>query len=156
MNEVLERIRTTADYQFGKGTGHALFPNGVNVEFSKNTGRIRYIYLKTKRLATLRPTDGFLSLSITGAKRLLENAKRLGYIVVVQNTISKFIAEGGDAFAIHVVKADDEIRAKDEVIIVDENRKLLGVGRAVLGGAEMLAFKKGIAVKVRHGASKER
>lgn len=55
----------------------------------------------------------------------------------------------------HIVKADDEIRAKDEVIVLDNNRRVLAVGRAVLSGAEMRAFKRGVAVKVRRGSLDE-
>jgi len=58
-------------------------------------------------------------------------------------------------FAAHVAKADDSIHAKDEVIVVDENGKVLAVGRALLSGSEMKAFKTGVAVKVRHGCAKE-
>jgi 7-cyano-7-deazaguanine tRNA-ribosyltransferase len=58
-------------------------------------------------------------------------------------------------FAAHVVKADDAIRAKDEVIVVDEDNRVLAVGRALLSSAEMKAFKTGVAVKVRHGCAKE-
>jgi uncharacterized protein with predicted RNA binding PUA domain len=46
---------------------------------------------------------------------------------------------------------DPEVRAKDEVIAVDEDGRVLAVGRTVLSSAEMLAFKTGVAVKVRHG-----
>ncbi len=45
----------------------------------------------------------------------------------------------------------DGVRAKDEVIVVDEGGRVVGVGRAVLSGSEMRAFKTGVAVKVRHG-----
>ena len=69
----------------------------------------------------------------------------------MQNDVSKFIAEGGDVFAVHVVKVDDEIRAKDEVIVKDEAGNVLAVGRALLSSVEMTAFKTGVAVKVRHG-----
>ncbi|HYA77187.1 MAG TPA: PUA domain-containing protein, partial [Verrucomicrobiae bacterium] len=62
------------------------------------------------------------------------------------------IADGGDVFAVHVVKVDSEIRAGDEVIAVDEAGNVLGVGKAVLSSVEMTAFKSGEAVKVRHGA----
>jgi predicted RNA-binding protein (TIGR00451 family) len=58
------------------------------------------------------------------------------------------------AFAAHIVKADPEIHAKDEVIVVNENREVLAVGRAALSASEMLAFKTGVAVKVRHGCEK--
>jgi len=73
----------------------------------------------------------------------------------VQKAVSEFIADGGDVFAVHVVKADEEVRAKDEVIVVDEDNRVLAVGRALLSSVEMTAFKTGVAVKVRHGCAKE-
>jgi len=144
-----------ADYQFGKGVGAKLFPENVEIAYSKRTGRIRYIYLNGKRLATLRPTDGLFSLSIKGAKRIAENAGSAKCFVTVQNNVSRFIAEGGDVFAVHIVKADDEIRSKDEVIVVDEGGRVLAVGRSVLSSEEIKSFKVGVAVKVRHGCKED-
>jgi len=155
LEDTLIRIRSAADYQFGKGIGAKLFPENVEIAYSKRTGRIRYVYLNGKRLATLRPTDGLFSLSVTGAKRIAENAVFVKCFVTVQNDVSEFIADGGDVFAVHVVKADQEIRAKDEVIVVDEGDKVLAVGRAVLSGEEMKVFKIGVAVKVRRGCKEE-
>ncbi|MEM3725666.1 MAG: PUA domain-containing protein [Candidatus Bathyarchaeia archaeon] len=155
MENPLRRIRSVADYQFGKGVGAKLFPDSVEIEFSKRTGRIRYVYLDGKRLATMRPTDGLFSLSITGAKRIVENACDAKCFVTVQRDVSKFIAEGGDVFAAHVVRADCEIRPKDEVIVLDEDGNVLAVGRAVLSGEEMKAFRCGVAVKVRRGCAEE-
>jgi len=151
----IRRIRSVADYQFGKGVGIRLFPENIKVEYSKRTGRIRYVYLDSRRLATLRPTDGLFSLSIAGAKRIVKNADSARCLVTVQNDVSRFVAEGGDVFAVHVVKADGEIRSKDEVIVVDDSGKVLAVGRAVLSGEEMKAFKTGVAVKVRRGCVEE-
>jgi uncharacterized protein with predicted RNA binding PUA domain len=147
----LGRIRSIADYQFGKNVGEKLFPPNVTFEFSKRTGRIRFVNLDGERLATLRPTDGLFSLSIKAAKNLVENIPEAKGIVVLKNDVSKYIAAGGDVFAVHVVKVDDDVRAKDEVIIVDEDRQLLAVGRATLSAPEIRAFKTGVAVKVRHG-----
>ena len=144
-----------ADYQFGKGVGAELFPEDVEIIYSKRTGRIRYVYLDAKRLATLRPTDGLLSLSLAGAKRIVEKTSSAKCFVTVQSDVLKFIADGGDVFAVHIVKADDEIRPKDEIIVVDESGKILAVGKAVLSGEEMKVFKTGVAVKVRHGCSEE-
>ncbi|MEM3578148.1 MAG: PUA domain-containing protein [Candidatus Bathyarchaeia archaeon] len=155
MKEDLKRIRSVADYQFGKGVGAELFPENVEVAYSKRTGRIRYVYLGGKRLATLRPTDGLFSLSIAGAKRIIEGACQAKCLVFVRDDVSSFIADGGDVFAAHVVKADDAIRPKDEVIILDERGNVLAVGKAVLSGAEMRAFKCGVAVKVRRGCLEE-
>jgi predicted RNA-binding protein (TIGR00451 family) len=151
----LRRIRSVADYQFGKGVGVKLFPDSVKIEYSKRTGRIRYVYLNGKRLVTMRPTDGLFSLSIAGAKRIVENACDAKCFVTVRKDVSKFIAEGGDVFAVHVVDADGEIRPKDEVIVLDEDGNVLAVGRAVLSGEEMKVFRCGVAVKVRRGCMEE-
>ena len=151
----MKRIRSTADYQFGKGVGIKLFPENVEILYSQTTGRIRYVNLNGERLATLRPTDGLLSLSITAAKCIVENADFAQCFVTVRNDVSKFVADGSDVFAAHIVKADDVIHAKDEVIVVDEAGKVLAVGRVLLSGSEMKAFKTGVAVKVRHGSGNE-
>ena len=153
MSDSLRRIRSVADYQFGRGIGERLFPENVEIQYSKATGRIRYVNLNGERLATLRPTDGLLSLSTTAAKVLALNAGSAQCFVTVRNDVSKFVAEGGDVFAAHVVKADGDIHAKDEVIVVDENGGVLAVGRASLSASEMAAFKTGVAVKVRHGSN---
>jgi len=155
LKDALRRIRSVADYQFGKGVGVKLFPENVEIVRSKRTGRIRYVYLIGRRLATLRPTDGLFSLSIAGAKRIVEDVSSARCLVIVQDDVSKFIAEGGDVFAKHVVKADSSIRPKDEVIVVDESNSVLAVGRAVLSGGEMEVFQKGVAVKVRRGCLEE-
>ena len=155
MEDELRRIRSVADYQFGKGVGTELFPEQVEIVRSKRTGRIRYVYLGGKRLATMRPTDGLFSLSILGAKRIVKNASSARCLVTIQNDVSKFIAEGGDVFAKHIVKADSDIRPKDEVVVVDENGEVLAVGRAILSGEEMEAFTRGVAVKVRRGRMEE-
>ena len=155
LEDALRRVRSVADYQFGKGVGAELFPDGIEIVYSKRTGRIRYVYLDGKRLVTLRPTDGLFSLSIAGAKRIVENASSARCIVTVRSDVARFIAEGGDVFAVHVIKADNDIRPKDEVIVVDEEGKILAVGRAVLSGDDMKAFKSGVAVKVRRGRMEE-
>lgn len=151
----LRKIRGIADYQLGKGVGASLFPDRVEISYSRNTGRIRYVYLDGKRLATLRPTDGLLSLSILGAKRIAENARFATCFVRVRDDVAEPIVEGGDVFAVHVVEVDDDIRAKDEIIVVDSKNRVLAVGRAVLSSHEMKAFKRGVAVKTRRGNTEE-
>jgi uncharacterized protein with predicted RNA binding PUA domain len=148
----LSKVRAIADYQFGKGEGAKLFPENVEIQHSPRTGRIRYINLGGKRLATLRPTDGLLSLSIKAAQEMAKQNPLPKCFVTVQNDVSQYIKAGGDVFAVHVVKVDEEVCAKDEVIAVDEEGQVLAIGRAVLSGEEMQAFKTGVAIKVRHGS----
>ena len=151
MENNLGKVRSIADYQFGKGVGAQLFPGNIEIQYSPRTGRIRYITLNRERLATLRPTDGLLSLSLKAAEFIANNTPFAKCFVTVQNGVSKYIAEGGDVFAVHVVKVDEEVGDKDEVIAVDENGQVLAVGRATLSSREMKAFKTGVAVKTRHG-----
>jgi predicted RNA-binding protein (TIGR00451 family) len=72
-------------------------------------------------------------------------------IVVVDSSVAEAIVAGGDVFAKHVVYADQNLRPGEEVIVTDRDRKLLGVGSAVLAGHEMTAFKRGVAVNLRRG-----
>jgi len=153
--EDLWKIRCVADYQFGNGVGNILFPDNVDIVYSKRTGRVRHVYLDGKRLVTLRPRDGFFSLTVFGAKRIVEEVKPLRYWVKVQDDVSDFVAEGKSVFAKHVVDADEEIRPMEEVIVTNDKGEVLAVGKAVLTGKEMKAFKKGVAVKVRRGVAEE-
>ncbi len=154
MESPLRRIRAIADYQYGRGVGEKLFPDNIEIEYSHSTGRIRYINLNGERIATLRPTDGLLSLSVTAARNLRQKAPDASCYVTVRQDVSKFVAEGGDVFAAHVIKADQDIHPKDEVLVLDEKGEVIAVGRAFLSASEMQAFKTGVAVKVRHGREK--
>jgi uncharacterized protein with predicted RNA binding PUA domain len=148
MNAHLKRVRTIADYQFGKGAGDILFPDNVEFQMS-TTGKVRQILLDNDRLATVRAHDGMLTLGITGAKKLHELIGFPGHRVVVNSDSAHFVAKGKSAFAKHVVAADPEIRAGEEVLVVDENDNLLATGKTTLCTIEMLAFKKGMAVEIR-------
>lgn len=151
----LHKIRAIADYQLGRGAGSALFPDDVVLSYSRRTGRIRHVYLNGTLLATLRPTDGLFSLTVEGARRLL-HAKPARLWVRVQDDVADFIAQGRSVFAKHVVDCDEAIRPEEEVVVMDSHRMVLAVGRAVLTGKEMKAFSRGVAVRVRRGAARER
>jgi 7-cyano-7-deazaguanine tRNA-ribosyltransferase len=154
-SNALQKIRSIANYQFGREVGRKLFPNEVRIVYSKRTGRIRHIYLGEKMLATLRPTDGLFSLTITGAKRIIEHVKPQRSWVRIQEEAEPFVAKGKSVFAKHVIDADEEIRPQEEVIVVTRKGETLAVGRAVLSGKEMKTFRRGAAVRVRKGAAEE-
>jgi uncharacterized protein with predicted RNA binding PUA domain len=147
---MLARVRTIADYQFGNGAGNALFPEGCEFQLSQ-TGRVRQILLNGVRIATVRASNGRLTLSYAGAARFREAIPPPGYRVSIDPSVSEFIVKGKTAFAKHVIAADPEIRAGDEVLVVTGDDELLATGMALLSGAEMLAFNYGPAVKVRQG-----
>ena len=128
----------------------------MKIDYSKNTGKIRYIYLNEELLATLRPTTGIFVLTVAGAKRIVNQVNPLRLWVKLEDFAEPFVAKGRSAFAKHVIDADPEIRPNEEVIVISQKNEVLAVGRAVLSGPEMLALKKGIAVKVRHGTVSEK
>jgi len=153
---LVELVKMRANYQFGPGAGECLASRGVKVEVSKRTGKPRYVYdYSGKLLATIRWNDGFLALTLEGARLLKECLKPPRLRVVVKNEVRDFIKRGRSVFAKHVVGVDPEIRCGDEVIVVDEEDNLLAVGRAALSSYEMLAFNSGVAVKVRRGVESE-
>jgi len=150
-SELLKQVRTIADYQFGRGAGSTLFTGDVDFVFS-STGRIRQILDKGERIATIRAKDGFLTISVKGAKRLHSFFEYPKLRVVLMDDAVSFVTEGKNAFARHVSFVDTDIRAYDEVILVDKNDTLLGTGKAVLCACEMISFNRGVAVDVRAGA----
>jgi len=153
--DALQKIRSVADYQFGRDAGKKLFPDDVRIVYSKNTGKIRHIHLKEELLATLRPTTGLFVLTLAGAKRLVREVKPLRYWVKIQDDAEPFVSKGRSAFAKHVIDADDEIRPQDEVLVINRENEVLAVGRALLSGKEMKEFSRGMAVRVRRGVAEK-
>ncbi len=153
-DRMLRTVRVIADYQFGRGAGRILFPDTCKFVLSPTTGRIRQVKDGGVRIATLKADSGWFTLSIEGARRLHEAFEYPKLRVVVLKDVAEFIAQGKSVFAKHVVDVDPNIRANDEVIVVDEGDRLLATGRAVLSAKEMLEFSRGVAVSVRQGIKK--
>ncbi len=151
----LLKIRGIANYQFGQDSADALFSKGMRIACSRRTGRIRHIYKGGKLIATLRPKDGYLALTTLGARLILAKTKKPPNLVVARDDVAEFIKAGGDVFAKHVMHADESLRPAEEVIVTDEQGRLLGVGKAVLSGRDMSFFKRGVAVRVRKGTETE-
>jgi PUA domain protein len=73
------------------------------------------------------------------------------HVVVVDMGAVKFMASGADVMSPGVVEADIQISEGDTVIVVDENhRKPLAMGKALISGEEMVKNDKGKAVKTLH------
>jgi predicted RNA-binding protein (TIGR00451 family) len=146
----LRRIRVVANYQFGRRASRA-FPRTILITRSPNTHRIRHIFQDGKLLATYRPNDGLLALSIAGGQALLGIFKPPRLRVRVVSGVEDFIKKGGNVFCKHVEDVDPALRPAEEVLVVDGKDRLLAVGRSFFNAEEMLSFKVGVGVKVRHG-----
>ncbi len=146
-------LRVVADYQFGRGAGDALLPEGEDRDVTHtSSGRPRQIHVEEGRIGTYA-TDGRFRLGLAGGRRLQEALD--GYRVVVGDESEPFVREGRNVFAKFVSDVDDAIRPRDEVIVAHENGSLLAVGRAELSGAGMEEFETGVAVSVRDGMPEE-
>ncbi len=155
MRYELETIRLIADFQFGAGVGAILFPDSVVFELSSRTGWVRRVYHNGRLLATLRPSDGMLALTLEGARRLRLALPADRLRVRVADEAVEFIKKGSDVFSKHVVQRDPQIVPREEVIVEDSRGELIAVGRAVISGLEMGMLKRGVAVKVRQGILEE-
>lgn len=151
MTADIEDLRTVARYQFGPGGSEALFPSDEPLEITRtSSGRPRQIHADCGRIATYE-RDGRFRLGIEGGRRLNEGLPDGSYRVVVGDESEPFVRDGRNAFAKFVQRADAAIRPRDEVLVVHDDGRLLGVGRAELGGEGMLGFVTGMAVKMREG-----
>nr|WP_321496921.1 archaeosine synthase subunit alpha [uncultured Methanolobus sp.] len=130
-------MKAVADYQFGKGCGDILVPQGSTVKgpFPKHQ-----IFVGKKQLITLIPQYGTLAITIEGAKALIEQGR---YTAKIDDFVPR-----GSLLAPGVIDADPLIRPGDEVIISGE--KAIAVGRANMNGDEMKRSNRGVAVDLRH------
>ena len=150
----VRKLKAIADYQFGWGAGEALFKGFINVEKSKKTGKIRHIYDGKTLIVNMRASDSYLVLSKEGARRLHGACEYPKNRVVVNRDSEPFALDGKSIFSKFVVECDENIRANDEVLIVNEDDKLLAFGKSLLSAVEIEDFQTGQAIKTRKGFKK--
>ena len=152
---ILRKIKAICDYQFGPDITDILFDKEkIKVEFSKNTGKIKHVYLEDNLLLNFRPTNGFFTLSLFAAQKIINNIPKPKLRVIVLNEISEFIKQGRNVFCKHVIDIDINLRALDEVIVVNQMDELLAIGKLRISVPYVKNFKKGVAVMVRKGINK--
>ena len=145
------KISYIADYQFGEGSGKALFSDDVTIVKSRKTGKIRHVYEDETLIATLRASDSVFVLDREGARRLHSHRKYPKNRVVVNEDAEPFAKEGKSIFAKFVIDCDIEIRSNEEVLIVNEKDELIAFGKSILCSHEIMDFNTGQAVKTRKG-----
>lgn len=152
------QLKAISDYQFGKDITDILFDDitQITIERSQNTNKIRYIYYNNQLLLTLRPTNGFFTFTLFSASKLVNNTSSPKLRVIVLTDISEFIKKGRNVFCKHVVDIDDTLRPLDEVIVVNQNDELLGVGKLKVPVCNVKSFSNGIAVNIRKGVHKSK
>ncbi len=140
-NQLENTLRATADYMFGMGAGEALVPDGARVG-GKVYGSI-ISRVDKQQTCFYSGENGSISLTLEGGRRLAPIGQ---YWVRFDGDY----IEGSSIFAVAVDSADRLIRPGDEVIVLNRDGEIIGVGRSEMSGQEMCDFSNGLAVRVRH------
>jgi len=153
----LDRIRIASVLRMQFGREASCIIEGAELSFvkSKNTGRIRNVMINGVHALSIRATDGYFSLTDEGARLLHSALPYPGYRVKVEADAVPFIKKGSNAFSKFVLDTDPSLRPGDEALIVDPSDALVGHGRCMMNRWEMLAFKRGVAVKTRSRGDQE-
>ncbi len=77
--------------------------------------------------------------------------KQLKYTAIIDEEAEPFVRDGKTIFSKFVVDLDDDIRAEDEIFIVNEEWEPVAIGKAIVGAKEIREFKKGAAARNRWG-----
>ncbi len=154
----LRQVKAISDYQFGRKITDILFDEIDHVKLvrSPNTNKIRYVYYKNNLLLSLRPTNGFFTLTLYSAKKVINNTNPPKLRVIVLNEISEFIKKGRNVFCKHIIDIDENLRPFDEVIVVNQYDELLGIGKLKIPVSYAKSFSRGIAVNIRKGINKSK
>jgi len=143
------RCRAVLDMQFGRGAGDILDGRKVEIVTSERTGKIRNVILDGVHALSMRAHDGRFSLRLEGGRLLMKALAPPKMRVMTDDEPAEFAAKGNNVFAKFVLECDPEIRPGDDVLVINTKGELAAVGRALMNQEEMLAFKRGIAVKVK-------
>ena len=146
----LRKLRALMIYQWGNNAGDVANIDSLQVVFSRSTGKIRHVTLNNDIIFTVVPTTGLLTPTFKGGEILLRHSIDERFIVTMEKDAGEFVAKGKSALAKFVKNVSSKLKAGEEVLVVDEEHQLLGTGRALLSGSEMLAFDRGVAVIIRH------
>ncbi|MFW9983032.1 MAG: tRNA guanosine(15) transglycosylase TgtA [Candidatus Thorarchaeota archaeon] len=144
------KLKAVLTYQWGPEVASLADIEGLTIDISRSTGKIRHVKLGKEIILTLVPTNGLFTATYKGGQLLLDNGLNPKYIVRIDDEVREFVADGKSALAKFIVDASPNLRAGEEVFVVDSLDTLLGVGRALLNGSEMIAFQRGVAVNIRH------
>ena len=145
----LLRCKAVLDMQFGRGAGDMLDLGKVEIAKSPRTGKIRTVMIDGVHVLSMRASDGRFSLRLEGARLMMRILPEPSMRVKIQDEPAEFAAKGNNVFAKFVLDCDPEVRPGDDVLVVNTKGELAAVGRALMNREEMLAFKRGMAVRVK-------
>jgi archaeosine-15-forming tRNA-guanine transglycosylase len=158
-------------FNIDHATAHEL---SSNLTFNVNKyGRIKNVLSSSgKHLSSFRLGDGGLSLNNAGALEIFSRRRRPlptqfcvtdinpysgeGLAIIVVNSDAEpFVRKGRNVFHGFTIACDPWLRPGEACLICNESGDLIGHGVSQCTANEVLAMKKGVAVKTRDGIKLE-
>ena len=137
------------NYLYGEDIDELFEKRKIRYELSNNTNRLRFIYVDDKLFATIR-SNGTYALTIHAANILINYSDYMRNCVMIKNDVEQFIKVGGSVFNKHIIDAGKNVLPDSEAIIINKNKKVIGVGKALTSNDIMKKSDIGAAIKVRH------
>lgn len=130
-------LRSIARYQFNTKKADKLIPDN-----SQTRGRFNTMILSDKvQLATLHFETGLYTLNLPSGEILKEEK--------INRVFINFDLQSNTLFTPGIEDADSNIIPNDEVVIIKDDT-VVGVGKSMMNGEELVKSDKGIGVKIRH------
>jgi phosphoadenosine phosphosulfate reductase len=149
----ISRIRKLIDGQFGKGAGLAAIPDGRIVLLNKapDIDRMDEIILDGEVVGAVRFTlmggERFLPRPIS-AVRIAPLVKK-SWVKIDPVAAEAVRTKKASTLAVGVLECDPEIEPGNEILVLDQEGAAVSVGVAKMSSLEMMAHKRGTAVKTR-------
>ena len=148
-----ELIRKLIDLQFGKSLGRKVIPEDKIVLLNKTSyiDRMDEIIFDGKIMGYIRFSP--LNMKWEFVPKL--PIARLLWVyhckkwVKIDNVAAQAVIEGRNLLAPGIIDCDDEILEGNQVVVVNEQNEVIGVGVAKINGKDMKKRSRGLAVKIR-------
>ncbi len=136
-NHKIHDLRSIARYQFNTKHADNLIPDNTRTHGRFNTR----ILSDNEQLASLHFETGLYTLNLPGGE-ILKDEK-------INRVFINFDLKTSTLFTPGIDDADKNIIPNDEVVIVKDD-EVVGVGKSMMNGEELVKADKGIGVKIRH------
>lgn len=142
--KVLRLLWARLAFQFAPEVADYMLKGKIEVSTGSG-GRVRHVWKNGEPYLTLRPNDGYFSLSLRAGEDLRKAVGPPRFRVVVRRG-AKVV---GSVFPSQVAGGDHGLRPGDEAIVVDEDDRLVAVGRVRIPLWFIKGLDRGEVVRLR-------
>jgi archaeosine synthase len=135
------------DYQFGSDSGKKIIVNSLKPIKPKPNSQIDLLDFKTgDRLGVFKPASGQIDLTIKGANRLFQYPFSLDSNIIIFDGQK---IQGTNLFRPGIIEYNSHLIPGDGVVVIDkEKKRIIGVGRMIVGSNFIKNSKTGKVVEI--------